>query len=91
MKNHSPRASGRDFTHPAVATSRRKQMDARVRRGIMRITAPSIEAAERRMRNTSTFLSSLTPDQRAAILEYDGPEVLGCGGPKRKNPLPSQG
>jgi hypothetical protein len=65
-------------------------MDARVRRGIMRITVPSIAEAERRMRNASTFLSSRTPEQRAAILEYDGPEVFGRGGPKRKDLPPSQ-
>ncbi|HST59806.1 MAG TPA: hypothetical protein VLK84_13975 [Longimicrobium sp.] len=45
---------------------------------------PSLEEAERRMRNHPGFFASLTPEQLAAIKAYDGPEVWGNrNGPKR--------
>jgi hypothetical protein len=45
---------------------------------------PTIEEAERRLRSRPGFFASLTPEQRAAMYAYDGPEVLGpANGPKR--------
>jgi hypothetical protein len=44
----------------------------------------TVEEAERRMRSRRSFLASLTPEQLAAIQEYDGPVICGRGGPKRK-------
>ena len=46
---------------------------------------PSIEEAERRMRNRSGFIASLTPEQIAMIRAQDGPELWGNPiGPKCK-------
>jgi hypothetical protein len=45
---------------------------------------PTEEEAERILRNRPGFFASLTPEQRAAMYAYDGPEVLGpANGPKR--------
>jgi hypothetical protein len=40
---------------------------------------PSLEEARRRMLSKPGFFSSLTPQQKAAMLAYDGPESLGPG------------
>jgi hypothetical protein len=40
---------------------------------------PSLAEARRRMLNKPGFFSSLTPEQKAAMLAYDGPESLGPG------------
>ena len=69
---------------PAAVTTRRKRMGARTRRGIERITIPSVAEVERRMQGRTGFLSSLTPEQLAAFDKYDQPEVLGRNGPKRR-------
>jgi hypothetical protein len=46
---------------------------------------PTEEEAERILRSRPGFFASLTPEQRAAMDAYDGPEVLGpANGPKRK-------
>jgi hypothetical protein len=39
--------------------------------------APSREEARRRLRSRSGFFSTLSPEARAAVLSYDGPESLG--------------
>jgi hypothetical protein len=45
---------------------------------------PTIEEAERILRDRPGFFASLTPEQRATLDAYDGPEVLGpANGPKR--------
>ena len=45
---------------------------------------PTMEEVEERLRNYRGFFASLTPEQRAAMDAYDGPEVLGpANGPKR--------
>ena len=45
---------------------------------------PSMEEVEERLRSYRGFFASLTPEQRAAFDDYDGPEVLGNpNGPKR--------
>jgi hypothetical protein len=46
---------------------------------------PSIEEAERRMRNRPGFIASLTPGQIAMIRAHDGPELWGNpNGPERQ-------
>ena len=40
---------------------------------------PSLEEARRRMHSGPGFFSSLTPEAKAAMLAYDGPENLGPG------------
>jgi hypothetical protein len=46
---------------------------------------PTEEEAERILRSRPGFFASLTPEQRAAMYAYDGPEVLGpANGPKRE-------
>lgn len=46
---------------------------------------PSMEEVEERLRSDRGFFASLTPEQRAAMEAYDGPEVLGDpNGPRRK-------
>jgi hypothetical protein len=39
--------------------------------------APSREEARRRLRSKPGFFSTLSPEARAAVLSYDGPESLG--------------
>lgn len=46
---------------------------------------PSIEEVEARLRSYPGFFASLTPEQRAIMDAWNGPEVLGDpNGPKRK-------
>lgn len=40
---------------------------------------PSLEEARRRIRSKPGFFSSLTPEARAAMLAFEGPEILGPG------------
>lgn len=83
---------------PSVPTALRQSTRTRVRScdragwGIRRIRRswylppplPSLKEAERRMRSHPGFIASLTPEQRAMIDAYDGPEVWGnLNGPKR--------
>jgi hypothetical protein len=45
---------------------------------------PTLEEAERILRDRPGFFARLTPEQIAAMDAYDGPEVLGpANGPKR--------
>lgn len=55
-------------------------------RVVLRILGlPTTEEADRILRSRPGFFASLTPEQRAALDAYDGPEVLGDpNGPKRK-------
>jgi hypothetical protein len=39
--------------------------------------APSREEARRRLQSKPGFFSTLSPEARAAVLSYDGPESLG--------------
>lgn len=73
-------------------TCGRPRMGQRASRGIRHIRTawfsppplPSIEEAVARMRGSPGFLASLTPDQWAALTEYDGPEIFGSpDGPRR--------
>lgn len=45
--------------------------------------APSREEARRRIRSKPGFFSTLSPEARAAVLSYDGPERLGLPGAVR--------
>ncbi len=40
---------------------------------------PSLQEVRRRIHSAPGFFSSLTPEAKAAMLEYDGPENLGPG------------
>lgn len=56
----------------------------RIRRGWLSMPLPTIEEVEERMRNYRGLFARLTPEARAAIEAYDGPEVLGpANGPRR--------
>ena len=44
----------------------------------------TMEGAELRIRSRPTLLASLTPEDLAFILAYDGPEIVGRGGSRRK-------
>lgn len=80
-----PRKPGSAGSDPrSVATKRRKRGIVGARRAIERMTVPSVEEVERRVRSGTSFLASLTPEQWEMIMSYDGPEILGRGGPKRK-------
>lgn len=50
---------------------------ARIRRWIAGPDSPSREEARRRIRSRPGFLSSLSPEARAALLHHDGPELMG--------------
>jgi hypothetical protein len=46
---------------------------------------PTMEEVEARLRSYPGFFASLTPEQRAIMDAWDGPEVMGDpNGPKRK-------
>ncbi len=63
---------------PSAALSWAERLMLRVLR------LPTIEEAERILRDRPGFFASLTPEQRATLDAYDGPEVLGpANGPKR--------
>jgi hypothetical protein len=51
-----------------------------------KLTGVSFENAEKRMRAYPGLLASLSAEQIAAIKAYDGPEIVGRGGPKRSDP-----
>lgn len=73
-------------TQPAGAVPVRRPVFSRISRTIGRMVfpAPSIEEAERRMRSRPSFIATMTPEQIAAIDAFDGPEVVGRGGPPRR-------
>jgi hypothetical protein len=55
----------------------------RIRRS-MWAPAPTIEEVEERLRGFRGFFASLTPDQLALLMDWEGPEILGDpNGPKR--------
>jgi hypothetical protein len=41
------------------------------------VTAPALEKARQRIDSKPDFFASLSPEARAALFSYDGPEVLG--------------
>jgi hypothetical protein len=56
--------------------------ESRKRRGLLSLRGQrpglsSFEEARRRMHNAPGFFSSLTPEAKATMLAYDGPENLG--------------
>jgi hypothetical protein len=53
---------------------------SRVRRPVPHASGdplPTREEARRRIRSRPGFFSSMSPEARAAMLAYDGPEILG--------------
>jgi hypothetical protein len=46
-------------------------------RPIRRLLSPELAKIEERLRRRPGFFASLTPEQRAFLDNYDGPEVLG--------------
>ncbi len=71
------------FASPAPPRAGRTPWGERLMLRILGL--PTAEEAEERLRNYRGFFARLTPEQRAAINDYDGPEVLGpANGPKRK-------
>lgn len=81
MKNHASAA-------PLIAAQRPARPTPWTERLMLRILGlPTEEEAERILRNRPGFFSSLTPEQRALLQTWDGPDpgVLGpANGPKRK-------
>jgi hypothetical protein len=72
-------------TTPIFAASRSANPSWGERLMLRILGLPTEEEAERILRNRPGFFASLTPEQRAAMYAYDGPEVLGpANGPKRK-------
>ncbi|HYH82394.1 MAG TPA: hypothetical protein VEX86_21560 [Longimicrobium sp.] len=49
------------------------------------LTGISFENAEKRMHAHPSLAASLSAGQIAAIKAYDGPEIVGRGGPKRND------
>jgi hypothetical protein len=47
-----------------------------------------VDEAERRIRSRPSLLTTLTPEQLTEIQAYEGPEIAGRGGPKRKDLRP---
>ena len=82
MKNRASAAPM--FASPAPPRVRSTRWTERLMLRILGL--PTEEEAERILRNRPGFFSSLTPEQRAAIDAWDGPDpdVLGpANGPKR--------
>ena len=61
---------------PTPSTHHQRSFTARVVDWLMD-DAPSREEARRRLRSKPGFFSTLSPEARAAVLSYDGPESLG--------------
>jgi hypothetical protein len=78
MKNRASAA-------PIFAAPRAARSTPWTERLMLRVLGlPSEEEAERILRNRPGFFSSMTPEQRAALGTFDGPEVLGpANGPTR--------
>jgi len=74
MRNAEPDPSG----------ERRKRAVVGVRRAIERMTIPSFEEMERRIRGRPTLLSTLTPEQLAAFDAFEGTQFVGRQEPRRK-------
>ena len=87
MSNRS--ASAALISRPAPRQRARRASFSHPGWGLRRIQPdwwplPTDEEVEERLRNYRGFFASLTPEQRAAMYAYDGPEVLGDpNGPKR--------
>jgi hypothetical protein len=64
-------------------TSKPMHADSGKRRSLPRLGSdgdlPSLTEARRRMLSKPGFFSSLTPEAKAAMLDYEGPENLGPG------------
>jgi len=59
-----------------IRTIRRKKTPSRFA-DARDVPAPSREEARRRIRSKPGFLASLSPEVKAALDEFDGPEVMG--------------
>ena len=59
-----------------IRTIRRKKTPPRLAEA-RDVPAPSREEARRRFLSKPGFLSSLSPEVKAALDEFDGPEVIG--------------
>ena len=63
-----------------LASGFRKKIEDTMKNVFVDDPIPSRAEARRRIRSKPGFFTSLTPEQRAIMLGYDGPEVLGYSG-----------
>jgi hypothetical protein len=76
-KSNRPKGKGKTDVAPRRAVKAVKRVAAHGRTP----EPPTLAEVKARLNAKPGFLASLTPEQRAAFADYDGPEVSGGPGP----------